>query len=119
MFILIADDTIAFYSHKDIKVINETLNNELRKRGSAWLQANKLTLHVKKTQVILFKTRNKMTMEPLKIQISNTEIEQVNSTKFLGINIDLNLTREQCITYIIRGVQKLVEYFPKQDIIFQ
>ena len=42
-FILFADDTNAFYSHKDIKVINETLNNELRK-VSARLQANKLTL---------------------------------------------------------------------------
>ena len=51
--------------------------------------ANKLTLNIyekKKTHLILFKARNKHTREPLKIQINNTEVEQVNLTKFLGIN---------------------------------
>ena len=52
-FILFADDTNIFYSHKDIKIlINETLNNELNK-VYLWLQTNKLSLNIKKTQIVL------------------------------------------------------------------
>ena len=42
-FILFADDTNIFYQHEDIKVMTETLNNELNK-VNLWLQANKLSL---------------------------------------------------------------------------
>ena len=57
-FIIFEDDTNMFYSHKNIKTLNETINNELNK-VSLWLQANKLSLNIKKTQIIFFKTRKK------------------------------------------------------------
>lgn len=95
-----------------IKVIYETLNNKLRK-VSAWLQGNKSILNTKKTHVILFKTRNKKTREALKIKISDTEIEQVNWTKFLGIKIDSNLTWKQYITYINQKISKISRIFCK------
>ena len=74
-----------------ISVYNHTLNNELKK-VSKWLETNKLTLNMKKIQVLLFKARNTKTEEPLKIKINNKEIKQVDSTKFLGITIDSKLT---------------------------
>ena len=45
-FILFADDTNIFYQHEDIKVMTETLSNELNK-VNLWLQANKLSLNIK------------------------------------------------------------------------
>ena len=57
-FILFADDTNIFYQHKDINVLIETLNNEL-KIVNLWLQANKLSLNIKKTHDVIFKTRRK------------------------------------------------------------
>lgn len=80
---------------------------------SAWLQGNKSILNTKKTHVILFKTRNKKTREALKIQISDTEIEQVNWTKLLGIKIDSNLTWKQWITYINQKISKISGIFCK------
>ena len=55
-FILFADDTNIFCQHEDIKVMTETLNNELNK-VNLWLQANKLSLNIKKTNIIIFKTK--------------------------------------------------------------
>ena len=46
-FILFADDTNAFYSDTNVKSLNQVLNNELIK-VTEWLQANKLTLNIKK-----------------------------------------------------------------------
>ena len=46
-FDLFADDTSIFYSHKDLRNVEMTLNNELAK-VSEWLIANKLTLNVSK-----------------------------------------------------------------------
>ena len=48
-FHLFADDTSIFYSHKNLKNVDMTENNELIK-VSEWLIANKLTLNVSKSK---------------------------------------------------------------------
>ena len=68
----------------------ETLNNELKK-VNLWLQANKLLLNIKKTHVITFKTRRKK-IDNIIVNINDTEIKKVESSKFLGIYIDSNVT---------------------------
>ena len=78
-FILFADDTNIFYQPKDIKVLMETLNNELKK-VNLWLQANKLSLNIKKTHVIIFKARRKK-IDNIIVTINDTGIQQVESTK--------------------------------------
>ena len=80
-FVLFADDTNIFHSHKDIKILNETLNNE-KNKVFLWLQANKLSLNIKKTQTIVFKTRKKQLKGEIKVKINDQEIKEVESTKF-------------------------------------
>ena len=55
-FILFADDTNIFYSHKDQNYLMEIVNTELKKLSS-WFQANKLSINIKKSNFILFKTK--------------------------------------------------------------
>ena len=52
--------------------------------------ANKLKLNLSKTKILIFnnKTKNR---QPISIYINNTKIEQTNSAKLLGIDIDNNL----------------------------
>ena len=57
-------------------------------------------------QIILFKTRQKKVHETLKVKINNMEIKQVESTIFLGINIDSGLTWKQHINYIKGKISK-------------
>ena len=103
-FILFADDTNIFYQHKDMKVMTETLNYELKK-VNLWLQANKLSLNIRKTSIIIFKTRRKRTGNII-VKINDTEIKHVESTKFLGIYIDSNLTWKVHINHIVNKVAK-------------
>jgi len=86
-FILFSDDTNIFYQQKDIKVLIETRNNELKK-VNLWLQANKLSLNIKETHVIILKLEGKK-IDNIIVTINDTEIKQVESTRFLGIYIDM------------------------------
>ena len=54
-FILFADDTNIFFSHKDPIFLMELVNTELQNL-SCWFQANKLSINVKKSNYIIFKT---------------------------------------------------------------
>ncbi len=53
-FYLFADDTSVFYSDKSIDKIQQIVNSELQNIYN-WLLANKLSLNVKKTKVLLFR----------------------------------------------------------------
>ena len=59
-FILFANDTNIFYSHKDQNYLMEIVNTELKKLSS-WFQANKLSINIKKSNFILFKTKQNKT----------------------------------------------------------
>ena len=53
-YVLFADDTNVFYSHKDLNILITTLNLELNKLSS-WFKSNKLSLNINKTNCIYFK----------------------------------------------------------------
>ena len=81
-FHLFADGTCLFYSNKDYKQleINKALENIAN-----WLKANKLTLNVKKSNLILFNIQTNAKENPqIKICIGNSELEQKDSAKYLG-----------------------------------
>ena len=56
-FYLFADDTSTLLTGKDMKDIEQTYNTEL-KGVVNWLQANKLTLNVDKSNLVLFRKGN-------------------------------------------------------------
>ena len=85
--ILFVDDTNLFLSHKNSDTLEKTMNHELRKIAS-WLSANKLSLNIKKTHFIIFKSRGKKPNQNVSVKINGQPIEQVKNTKFLGLYID-------------------------------
>ena len=83
-FIPFADDTNIFFSHNDPNQLMEIVNNELKKLSS-WFEANKLSIKIKKSNLILFKTKqNKQKLE-LHFLINGIEIDRVNDVLFLGV----------------------------------
>ena len=54
-YILFADDTNLFFSHKNLNTLKLTLNVELNK-VTQWFKCNKLSLNLKKTNYMLFRT---------------------------------------------------------------
>ena len=90
-----ADDTSLCYRSSDTTELNEAINNDLSKLDT-WLQGNKLTLNVAKTYYMLIATKQKHKMlkcqnEELDLKIRNTELDIVQTIKYLGIQIDSSL----------------------------
>ena len=69
----------------------ELVNTELQKL-SCWFQANKLSINVKKSNYIIFKTSQNRQKLDLHFSISDTKIDRVTQTLFLGVIIDECLT---------------------------
>ena len=63
-FLLFADDTSLFLANKSLKTIELVLNSEL-KNILNWLKANKLSLNVKKSNVLIFRQKNAKRVEDI------------------------------------------------------
>ena len=115
-FFLFADDTTVFYSAdpSDEKT-EEILNTELEK-VSCWLAANKLSLNVKKSNFLHFHY-GKEQKKDVDIKINNIQVEEKESTKYLGTFIDNKLAWKIQIQHIktklARGIGMIskIRYF--------
>ena len=79
-----ADDTNLLLADKSLKKINKYINRDL-KCAVNWIRANKLSLNTSKTEILLFKTRNKIITKLLNFCISRQKIELSKSPKYLGV----------------------------------
>ena len=107
-FLLYADDTNILYENSDTKTILKTINMEMPKiiEWSKLIKSNKLHINVDKTVAMLFHTRQKrVNIDENSIVIDGNVILFTISTKFLGINIDNNLTWKahimECVKLVI------------------
>ena len=94
-FIIYADDTtivgeIMKYQNKHKMQYERKINEELLK-VNLWLQANKLTVNVKKSKSMFFFKHPKV-IDPPKLKLDNIDIENVDKFNFLGVYINQNLT---------------------------
>ena len=87
-----ADNTHITYASTDLNSIQTSLTCDLNNIHK-WLLCNKLTLNTTKTEFMLIGSRQKLSTlsESLELSIDNVSIEQVSTTKSLGILIDDNM----------------------------
>ena len=76
-FIIFADDTNIFYSHKSLVEIQKVMNTELCKL-SLWFKCSKLSLNVLKTNFIIFRTKSKKLNMDVNLNIDNIISENKN-----------------------------------------
>ena len=95
---LFADDTSLFFSHKSPSFFTYYINLNLD-QISKWLVANKLTLNVSKSNLVVFKKKVNLI-----ININGEQISQKNFAKYLGFLIDRNLSWSVHILYIAKKV---------------
>ena len=83
---MFADDTSLTAYGKSIEEIELGLNEDLEKIR-LWLQANKLSLNVAKTEYMLIGSRQRLAKLPLEpnICIGSDPIKRVRDTKILGV----------------------------------
>ena len=86
-----ADDTNLLCLSNSIKKLSKLVNADL-KHLLNWLNANKISLNVKKTEMIIFKSKQKKLEGDLKIKLCGKRLYPTESFKYLGVKIDANLT---------------------------
>ena len=106
-FILFADDTNIFYSHKNIDHLARVFNLELN-NISVWLKANKLSLNAIKTKFIIFRPRQRRQRVAISLHIDNQTISQVTDTLFLGVIIDEYLSWKPHISCVANKIAKSI-----------
>jgi hypothetical protein len=100
---IFADDTSLFSSGNDITTLTQQANTDLTKINE-WLQCNKLSLNVSKSNYMLFSKRDLTT--DISISINDQQIQRVQNTKFLGIVLDEKLTWKEHISNVRKKVSK-------------
>ena len=103
--VLFADNSNFFYTDKNPDSLICKVNNEL-KHIVSWLNANKMSLNVDKTHYIIFRPHQKKFTKNEEVQINGNKISEVNSTKFLGVIIDRNLSWKYYIEHICSKAAK-------------
>ena len=81
------------YSSNDLEEIERCVNIDLG-RIRIWFAANKLTLNTTKAKFLLIGSRQRLSMlerNPI-IEIDQFPIKQVSISKFVGVDIDGNLS---------------------------
>ena len=91
-----ADDTNLIHFSKSVNRLNKHVNLDL-KNLTYWLNANKIALNVKKTELVIFKHQRKKLDSPIKIKLNRKRLYPSKSVKYLGIKIDESLNWKQHI----------------------
>ena len=86
-----ADDTNLLCLGNSIKKLNKLVNADL-KRLVNWLNVNTISVNVKKTEMVIFKSKQKKFEGDLKIKLSGKRLYPTESVKYLGVKIDTNLS---------------------------
>ena len=104
--VFFADDTNAFYSHESLSELNKIINSDL-KLLDEWFRTNCLSLNAKKSCYIIFSSQKKKRGEQnINITIDGNSMNQVTSTKFLGVYIDQHLTWVDHIKILANKIAK-------------
>ena len=109
--LLYADDWALIVPGKDVKEIELQLTKEL-KSISNWLTDNKLSLHLGKTESILFGTKKKLqcTSTQLSVSCGGRMLSAKYTVKYLGVELDQHLSGEYIATNAICNIHNKVKF---------
>ena len=93
--LMYADDTVLYYAHKEVSVIEEKLTEDLS-RLSEWFEQNELMVNLKKgkTECMVFGTGKNLSKNDdhvLNIKIKEEVVNNATSYSYLGIILDPTL----------------------------
>ena len=97
------DDTTIYHSHSNLRYLKWTIEHELRKLMD-WFRANKITLNLSKSVLMLFHSGKKPVS--MKLELDNISIPVASRTKFLGIWIDSKLKWNEHVNQLILKLKR-------------
>jgi len=108
--ILYADDSTILFSHKDPVFISQKLGHVLE-CCSEWLVDNKLSLHLGKTEYIMFgpiRKVSKLNVSP--VNCNDHTIKNVKKVKYLGLQIVDTLSGDNIVNNIVSKVNAKLKF---------
>ena len=112
---LYADDSCLSVTNKDITYIENKLNENLSSLCD-WLVDNKLSIHLGKTECIIFGTANKLKKNnSINIKFKNMKIMQKDEVKYLGVILDKNLKGNSMVKTISTKVSRKLSFMYRKQ----
>ena len=113
--LLYADDSGILVSGKDIQYITSQLTDDLTSVGK-WLTDNKLSLHLGKTESILFASQPRLrSCDKVHITCNETSISSTKSVKYLGVNLDQGLSGESIANLVIKKANAKLKFLYRKS----
>ena len=94
-----ADNTNILLSDKSLELPAKKLNQDL-KSLSQWLKANKFSLNVKKTELIIFHPKNTKLDYGIKFKLNGRRLTPISAAKYLRILLDEHLFWTKQINWV-------------------
>ena len=115
--IMFADDTILFYSHKNMNDIQEGLDKDMNAVAS-WLNQNQLVINLNKgkTESMIFGTSQKLRKEgnsELTISVGANQIRSMSSYKYIGVQLDPTLSFNQHLNCVLKKAAGKIKVLKK------
>lgn len=88
---LYADDTSLFYFGHEVESLIQDAQSDLNILNK-WFRSNLLTINVAKTNYMIFSAKNKKIPDFSPLKIDDMVINKANSEKYLGLELDNQLT---------------------------
>ena len=103
--VLYADDTAIFFAHKELLMIQSTLQQDLNALNN-WFHENGLVVNCSKTNILLFRSNKRLAnVNNLTLKLDETTASHnIASPKYLGLIMDCNVNWHDHIDYIASRV---------------
>ena len=79
-----ADDTSIMQSHSSLQILSKRINKDLSNLSN-WLKTNKLSLNIKKTELVLFRTKKLKLDHSFKFKMDGKRLIPINSVKLFTL----------------------------------
>ena len=113
--LLYADHSCLTITHKDVVYIEKTLNDNLSSLCE-WLVDNKSSIHLGKTESILFGTQNKLnSASDLNIKFGHQSINQKQKIKYLGVILDNNLNGKSMAESVLSKINNKLRFLYRKQ----
>ena len=114
--LLYADNTILYYHHSDLNVIEKALSEDLATMSS-WLEENEMILNPKKgkTEIMLFGTMARLNQQQISIEVSyrSQTINVTKSYKYLGVMLDQSLNLSNHFSTVCKKISTRLRLLQK------
>ena len=112
--LLYADDSVLLVRGKDPDEISSLLGTNLQSCNN-WLIDNRLSMHLGKTECILFGPKSKLKkVENFSVESHDSKIQSVESVKYLGLDLDQSLSGTTIVNNIVKKTSSRLKFLYRQ-----